>query len=108
MTYQVIRPFKDLRDPQQYEYQIGDIYPRTGYKSTKTFIQELLNGSNSAGSIFLTKVYDNDVSESEPQESESQESESQESESQESEPQESESQESQEPQEPEEEEEDEE
>ena len=92
MTYQVIRPFKDLRDPQQYEYQIGDIYPRTGYKSTKTFIQELLNGSNSAGSIFLTKVYDNDVSESEPQESESQESESQESESQESE--------SQEPQEP--------
>ena len=73
MTYQVIRPFKDLRDPQQYEYQIGDTYPRTGYKSTKTFIQELLNGSNSAGSIFLTKVYDNDVSESEPQESESQE-----------------------------------
>lgn len=73
MAYQVIRPFKDLRDPQQYEYQIGDIYPRTGYKSTKTFIQELLNGSNSAGSIFLTKVYDNDVSESEPQESESQE-----------------------------------
>ncbi len=80
MAYQVIRPFKDLRDPQQYEYQIGDIYPRTGYKSTKTFIQELLDGSNSAGSIFLTKVDDNDISEPEPQESESQESESQESE----------------------------
>ena len=78
MTYQVIRPFKDLRDPQQYEYQIGDIYPRTGYKSTKTFIQELLNGSNSTGSIFLTKVDDNDVSEPEPQEPEPQESESQE------------------------------
>ena len=85
MTYQVIRPFKDLRDPQQYEYQIGDIYPRTGYKSTKTFIQELLDGSNSTGSIFLTKVDDNDVSEPEPQESESQESEPQESEPQESE-----------------------
>ena len=80
MAYQVIRPFKDLRDPQQYEYQIGDIYPRTGYKSTKTFIQELLDGSNSAGSIFLTKVDDNNISEPEPQESESQESESQESE----------------------------
>lgn len=78
MAYQVIRPFKDLRDPQQYEYQIGDIYPRTGYKSTKTFIQELLNGSNSTGSIFLTKVDDNDVSEPEPQEPEPQESESQE------------------------------
>lgn len=78
MTYQVIRPFKDLRDPQQYEYEIGDIYPRTGYKSTKTFIQELLNGSNSTGSIFLTKVDDNDVSEPEPQEPEPQESESQE------------------------------
>lgn len=73
MTYQVIRPFKDLRDPQQYEYQIGDIYPRTGYKSTNSFIQELLDGSNSAGSIFLTKVDDNDVSEPEPQESEPQE-----------------------------------
>ena len=83
MAYQVIRPFKDLRDPQQYEYQIGDIYPRTGYKSTKTFIQELLNGSNSTGSIFLTKVDDNDVSEPEPQEPEPQEPEPQESESQE-------------------------
>ena len=78
MTYQVIRPFKDLRDPQQYEYQIGDIYPRTGYKSTKTFIQELLDGSNSTGSIFLTKVDDNDVSEPEPQEAEPQEAEPQE------------------------------
>lgn len=65
MAYQVIRPFKDLRDPQQYEYQIGDIYPRTGYKSTKTFIQELLDGSNSAGSIFLTKIDDFDISEGE-------------------------------------------
>ena len=72
MAYQVIRPFKDLRDPQQYEYQIGDTYPRTGYKSTKTFIQELLDGSNSAGSIFLTKIDDNDISEgeAEPQEPE--------------------------------------
>lgn len=68
MAYQVIRPFKDLRDPQQYEYQIGDIYPRKGYRSNKTFIQELLDGSNSAGSIFLTKIDDNDVSEPEPQE----------------------------------------
>ena len=72
MAYQVIRPFKDLRDPQQYEYQIGDIYPRTGYKSTNTFIQELLDGSNSAGSIFLTKIDDDDISEgeAEPQEPE--------------------------------------
>lgn len=72
MAYQVIRPFKDLRDPQQYEYQIGDIYPRKGYKSNKTFIQELLDGSNSAGSIFLTKIDDDDISEgeAEPQEPE--------------------------------------
>ena len=65
MAYQVIRPFKDLRDPQQYEYQIGDIYPRKGYRSNKTFIQELLDGSNSAGSIFLTKIDDDDISEGE-------------------------------------------
>jgi hypothetical protein len=72
MAYQVIRPFKDLRDPQQYEYQIGDIYPRKGYRSNKTFIQELLDGSNSAGSIFLTKIDDDDISEGEadPQEPE--------------------------------------
>ena len=72
MAYQVIRPFKDLRDPQQYEYQIGDIYPRKGYRSNKTFIQELLDGSNSAGSIFLTKIDDDDISEEEeePQEPE--------------------------------------
>ena len=72
MTYQVIRPFKDLRDPQRYEYQIGDIYPRKGYRSNKTFIQELLDGSNSAGSIFLTKIDDDDISEgeAEPQEPE--------------------------------------
>lgn len=72
MAYQVIRPFKDLRDPQQYEYQIGDIYPRKGYRSNKTFIQELLDGSNSAGSIFLTKNDDDDISEgeTEPQEPE--------------------------------------
>ena len=72
MAYQVIRPFKDLRDPPQYEYQIGDIYPRKGYRSNKTFIQELLDGSNSAGSIFLTKIDDDDISEgeTEPQEPE--------------------------------------
>lgn len=72
MAYQVIRPFKDLRDPQQYEYRIGDIYPRKGYRSNKTFIQELLDGSNSAGSIFLTKIDDDDISEgeTEPQEPE--------------------------------------
>lgn len=72
MAYQVIRPFKDLRDPQQYEYQIGDIYPRKGYGSNKSFIQELLDGSNSAGSIFLTKIDDDDISEgeAEPQEPE--------------------------------------
>nr|DAU27967.1 MAG TPA: hypothetical protein [Caudoviricetes sp.] len=72
MAYQVIRPFKDLRDPQQYEYQIGNIYPRKGYRSNKTFIQELLDGSNSAGSIFLTKIDDDDISEgeAEPQEPE--------------------------------------
>lgn len=72
MAYQVIRPFKDLRDPQQYEYQIGDKYPRKGYRSNKTFIQELLDGSNSAGSIFLTKIDDDDISEgeAEPQEPE--------------------------------------
>lgn len=54
MTYTVIRPFKDMRDEEQHEYKIDDVFPRKGYEPDQEFIQGLLTGFNSAGSIFIT------------------------------------------------------
>lgn len=54
MTYTVIRPFKDMRDKEQHEYKIDDVFPRKGYKPDQEFVQGLLTGFNSAGSIFIT------------------------------------------------------
>ena len=54
MTYTVIRPFKDMRDEEQHEYNIDDVFPRKGYEPDKEFVQGLLTGFNSAGSIFIT------------------------------------------------------
>ena len=54
MTYTVIRPFKDMRDKEQHEYKIDDVFPRKGYEPDQEFIQGLLTGFNSEGSIFIT------------------------------------------------------
>ena len=54
MTYTVIRPFKDMRDTEQHEYQIDDVFPRKGYEPDQEFVKGLLTGFNSAGSIFIT------------------------------------------------------
>ncbi|MCG9864891.1 hypothetical protein [Streptococcus suis] len=56
MAYKVIRPFKDLTDPNKHDYALEETYPRDGHKPSDDFIQGLLTGSNSAGSIFLTIV----------------------------------------------------
>ncbi len=56
MTYKVIRPFKDLTDPDKHDYAFDETYPRASHKPSDEFIQGLLTGSNSAGSIFLTTV----------------------------------------------------
>ena len=54
MTYTVIRPFKDMRDAEQHEYKIDDVFPRKGYEPDQEFVKGLLTGFNSAGSIFIT------------------------------------------------------
>ena len=54
MTYTVIRPFKDMRDKEEHEYKIDDVFPRKGYEPDQEFVQGLLTGFNSAGSIFIT------------------------------------------------------
>lgn len=53
MSYKVIRPFKDLADPENHDYAVGDIFPRDGYEPTDSFTNGLLTGANTAGSIFL-------------------------------------------------------
>ena len=53
MSYKVIRPFKDLADPENHDYAVGDIFPREGYEPTDSFTNGLLTGANTAGSIFL-------------------------------------------------------
>lgn len=58
MSYTVIRPFKDLNDPEQHDYSVGDVFPREGHEPTENFINGLLNGLNSAGSIFIEEVPD--------------------------------------------------
>ena len=54
MPYTVIRPFKDMRDEEQHEYQSDDVFPRKGYEPDQEFVKGLLTGFNSAGSIFIT------------------------------------------------------
>ena len=54
MTYTVIRLFKDMRDKEQHEYKIDDVFPRKGYEPDQEFVKSLLTGFNSAGSIFIT------------------------------------------------------
>ena len=54
MPYTVIRPFKDMRDEEQHEYQIDDVFPRKGYEPDQEFVKGLLTGFNSAGSNFIT------------------------------------------------------
>ena len=56
MAYKVIRPFKDLTDPDKHDYTLDETYPRAGHKPSDDFIQGLLTGSNSAGSIFLATI----------------------------------------------------
>ena len=53
MPYTVIRPFKDMRDEEQHEYKIDDVFPRKGYEPDQEFVKGLLTGFNSAGSIFI-------------------------------------------------------
>nr|DAO64695.1 MAG TPA: hypothetical protein [Caudoviricetes sp.] len=60
MSYKVIRPFKDLSDPENHGYAVGDIFPREGYEPKDSFTNGLLTGANTAGSIFLEVLGDDE------------------------------------------------
>lgn len=53
MSYLVIRPFKDLNDEENHQYEVGEQFPREGYHPSESFLNGLLSGWNSAGSIFI-------------------------------------------------------
>ena len=67
MSYKVIRPFKDLSDPENHDYAVGDIFPREGYEPTDSFTNGLLTGANTAGSIFLEVLGDDAPKKSAPE-----------------------------------------
>lgn len=67
MSYKVIRPFKDLTDPENHDYAVGDIFPREGYEPTDSFTNGLLTGANTAGSIFLEVLGDDEPKKPDPE-----------------------------------------
>lgn len=48
----VIKRFFDLQD-KNYEYKVGDLYPRKGYKATDARIAELAGGKNKMGEALI-------------------------------------------------------
>lgn len=48
----VIKPFFDLQD-KNYEYKVGDVYPRKGYKVTDARIEELAGEKNKMGEALI-------------------------------------------------------
>ena len=48
----VIKRFFDLQD-KNYEYKVGDFYPRKGYKATDARIAELAGGKNKMGEALI-------------------------------------------------------
>ncbi|MBR1751846.1 MAG: hypothetical protein IJ740_13430 [Ruminococcus sp.] len=52
MAYEVIKLFTDLKD-NNYLYNVGDTYPREGYKPTNERIDELLGSGNKQGTPLI-------------------------------------------------------
>lgn len=46
--YRVVEMFTDLQD-SNYRYNVGDVYPRTGYKPSTKRIDELSGANNKRG-----------------------------------------------------------
>ena len=54
--YEVIKLFTDLKD-NNYRYEVGDSYPRDGYKPTEERIKELLGNANKQHTALIKAVY---------------------------------------------------
>lgn len=55
MKYRVIKMFTDLKD-NNYEYNIGDFYPRQGYEPEKERIAELSGSRNRQGTPLIEPI----------------------------------------------------
>ena len=53
--YRVIEVFTDLQD-SSYRYNVGDEYPRTGYKPSTKRIDELSGANNKRGKSLIKAV----------------------------------------------------
>lgn len=53
--YKVVRRFIDLKH-NEHLYEVGDTYPVEGSKPTKARINELLNGTNKNGQVYIAEV----------------------------------------------------
>lgn len=53
--YKVVRYFTDLQD-NNYEYRVGDTYPREGLEPTEERIQELASDKNKQNAILIQAV----------------------------------------------------
>ena len=57
--YRVIKYFTDLHD-NEYEYHVGDIFPRKGIKVTKERLTELSTKENLQGEALMELVEEQD------------------------------------------------
>ena len=56
--YRVIEVFTDLQD-SNYRYNVGDVYPRTGYKPSAKRIDELSGANNKRGKPLIKALQEN-------------------------------------------------
>lgn len=57
MIYKAIEYFTDLQD-NGYAYNVGDVYPRKGYKPSEERIQELTTTNNKRHMVFIVPFDD--------------------------------------------------
>lgn len=53
--YKVVRDFFDSTDKNRL-YKVGDVYPADGVKANKKRIDELVNGTNCNGKVYIAEV----------------------------------------------------
>ncbi|MGG3841825.1 termination factor Rho [Anoxybacillus kestanbolensis] len=55
MAYKVVRRFKELKH-DGHIYNVGDSYPKEGYKATKARLEELSTTKNKYSQIYIEEV----------------------------------------------------
>lgn len=61
--YMVVKPFADALD-NEHVYQVGDVYPRPGFKPSVERLEELSSNLNKTGSpVIVDESREEDVSE---------------------------------------------